>query len=313
MICKLKPSYKNYLWGGQKLKKYYGKKYDGDVLAESWELSCHPNGLSYIASENREEQDLRSVLKQHPEWVSPKQQADGELPILIKFIDAAQPLSVQVHPDEEYARTQENQHGKNEMWYVLDAEEGAFLYYGFKKNITKKEFQDAVAKETLCDLLRKIPVKKGDVFFIEAGTVHAIGAGMTVAEVQQSSDVTYRVYDFGRKDSYGNARPLHLEKAGDVVRLKPARMDYDFGLHCVTCPWFCVDVIRLHKKVTLKADFDSFHSIICLDGKAVLKKGEEEWRLRKGDSIFVSAGEGDYSIEGNCEILKTVLNSLEGE
>lgn len=201
--------------GGERLKRDWGKQTDLSPLAESWELSCHEAGPSVVASGEWAGRTLAQVLAAHPQFVGTKAEKAGEFPLLIKLIDAAGPLSVQVHPDDDYAERVEHALGKTEMWYVLDAGEGAGIYYGFKRETTLKEMKAAIESNTLTELLNWVPVKKGECFFIPAGTVHAIGAGLLIAEVQQSSNLTYRVYDYGRLGADGQAAsPAHRQGAG---------------------------------------------------------------------------------------------------
>lgn len=202
-MLKLKAVCKDYIWGGDKLKELYCRQI-GENLAESWEVSVHPDGTSmYLAS-------FADYIKNNPHAVDNQGAA---FPILIKYIDAKQNLSVQVHPDDEYARRVEGDNGKTEMWYIIQADEGAGIYCGFKRNTSKDEFQQKLREGTVEELLNFIPVQAGDCYLIPAGTVHAIRAGCVICEVQQSSNVTYRVYDYNRKGADGKLRPLHIEKA----------------------------------------------------------------------------------------------------
>lgn len=196
-ILKLKPACKDYLWGGRRLVEEYGKEYDGETLAETWELSCHPDGPSVISNGKYAGKTLEEYIeKEGREILGTHCRRFREFPVLIKFIDANKDLSIQVHPDNRFALKNEGQYGKTEMWYVMDTEPGAFLYYGFKKEISREEFRRRINDNTLTEVLNSVSVKKGDTFFIEAGTIHAIGKGILLAEIQQNSNVTYRVYDY---------------------------------------------------------------------------------------------------------------------
>ena len=220
-ILKLQFVGKDYLWGGTRLREEYGKKIDFNPLAETWECSVHPDGPSVIANGEFKGRTLAEVLKEHPEYLGSKV-TNGELPVLIKFIDAKKALSVQVHPNDEYAWQHEHQNGKTEMWYVLDAAEGANLIYGFQHKVTPEILRKAVATGRLDRHLQKIKVHKGDVFYIPSGTVHGIGAGVLIAEIQESSNVTYRVYDYDRLDKNGKKRELHFDKAVQVMNMNIA-------------------------------------------------------------------------------------------
>ena len=221
-VYKLQPSYKDYLWGGHRLVDEYGKDYDGDILAESWELSCHPDGPSTIVNGPYAGKTLEEYIETAgKEVLGSNCRRFRDFPILIKFIDAKQNLSIQVHPDNRYALKNEGQYGKTEMWYVVDAEKDAFLYYGFKKEISREEFARRIQEDTLLEVLNAVPVHKGDVLFIESGTIHAIGKGILIAEIQQNSNVTYRVYDYGRVGKDGKKRDLHIEQALAVTNRVP--------------------------------------------------------------------------------------------
>ena len=221
----LKPAGKDYLWGGSRLNDDFSKGIELEPLAETWECSTHPDGPSVVASGPDTGKLLPQVLSDHPEYIGshPRElvKAEGELPILIKFIDARKDLSVQVHPDDAYARQMEHgSMGKSEMWYVLDASRDARLVYGFRHDMDREVLKKSLLDGTVEKYLQKVKVRKDDVFYIEAGTVHALGAGALVAEIQESSNLTYRMYDYNRVDKDGKKRQLHVEKALDVVRLQ---------------------------------------------------------------------------------------------
>lgn len=234
-----------------------------------------------------------------------------QFPVLIKFIDAAGDLSVQVHPSDEFALENEKQYGKTEMWYVVDCEEGASLYYGFSREVSTEELEQRIRDNTLLDVLNKVYVKKGDVLFIEPGTIHAIGKGNVIAEIQQNSNVTYRVYDYGRKDKDGKERDLHIEKALQVTSRIPILRQKSFEPHIASCEYFTVDKLVLDggimKRMSGTVDPTTFVSMLVLDGEGVIRAGEEELKFRKGDSLFITADTGNYEIEGACEVLVTTL------
>lgn len=217
----LRPSGKNYLWGGSRINDEFNKNIDMDPLAETWECSTHPDGLSYVVGGEFADKELSYVLNQHPEYLGSRHKGKTELPILIKFIDAKSDLSVQVHPTDEYAKEHENgQLGKTELWYVLDALKDAQLVYGLNQNINVKILKSAIENGDIMKYLQKVSVKKDDLFFIEAGTIHAIGAGVLIAEIQENSNLTYRLYDYNRVGKDGKKRELHEEKALEVANLK---------------------------------------------------------------------------------------------
>ena len=311
-ILKLKPSGKDYIWGGHKLVDNYGKEMTGDRLAETWELSCHPDGPSFVDNGEDAGKTLRQYIEEHGKKVlGTNCERFEDFPILTKFIDAQDNLSIQVHPDNEYALKNEGQYGKTEMWYVVDAEEGAYLYQKIKKEISKDEFAKRIEEDTLLEVLNKVPVHKGDVFFIEAGTIHAIGKGLIIAEIQQNSNVTYRVYDYGRVGKDGKKRELHIEKALDVTNRGPAKKDGSHYPHIADCDYFTVDKLNLDgttfNKLEGTVSEKSFLSILVLDGEGTITSNGESVSYKKGDSIFLTAGSGEYSIEGVCDALLTTI------
>lgn len=307
MLLALQPACKDYLWGGDRLKTAYGKQFEGEKLAETWELSCHPDGPSTIASGPWKGRPLGAYLKAEPEALGAVPASFGVFPLLIKLIDAAQDLSVQVHPDDTYACAHEQQYGKTEMWYVIDAKPGASMYYGFKRQTSLEEFRTAIRAGTVCDLLNKVEVHPGDVFFIEPGTVHAIGAGILVAEIQESSNVTYRVYDYDRVDTDGKPRALHIEKACQVVALYPASKHQNFGGHLARCRYFTVDKLTIQGTINRQTTGTTFHSLLVLDGSLQISAGAQHLQAHAGDSLFVGADTGDYSLTGQATVLVTFL------
>ena len=235
-IFRLAPAFKDYLWGGTRLRDEYGKNCDFDKVAESWELSCHKDGPSVVADGEDKGLTLREYIEKHGKAVLGTDcEAFEDFPILIKLIDAKDNLSVQVHPDNDYAQRVEGEYGKTEMWYIVDCDEGAELLYGFKHEISKEEFAERIANNTLLDVTNNVPVHKGDVFFIKAGTLHAIGKGILIAEIQQNSNTTYRIYDYGRVGKDGKPRELHVEKAKDVTKLAPAEQYPDSPVCVFIC------------------------------------------------------------------------------
>lgn len=311
-ILKLKPSCKDYLWGGHRLVEEYGKEYDGDVLAETWELSCHPDGPSYIMNGKYAGKTLQQYIDaEGKEVLGTHCRRFRDFPILTKFIDARDNLSIQVHPDNRYALKNEGQYGKTEMWYVMDAGKDAFLYYGFKKEISKEEFEERIQNDTLLEVLNAVPVQKGDVLFIESGTIHAIGKDILIAEIQQNSNVTYRVYDYGRVGKDGKKRDLHIEKALAVTNRVPIIKDKSSYPHVADCDYFTVDKLNLDGKVMKKMEGnvseESFASILFLDGKGTITGQEGTLEFQKGDSFFVAAGSGAYTVEGSCDALITTI------
>lgn len=301
-IQKLKPECKGYIWGGETLKKEFGKAYDGK-LAETWELAVHKNGNSFIVGGEYDGVTLGEYINAKGKQIlGSKCDKYEEFPILIKLIDANDNLSIQVHPDDEYAKLNENSQGKTEVWYIVDAEEDAYIYYGFNKNITKEEMAQRIGNNTILDVLNKVDVKKGDVFFIEAGTIHAICKGIVVAEIQQSSDITYRVYDYNRTAN-GVPRELHIQKAVDVTNTNVNDKKYDFHGHLCDCEYFVVDKIVGSGDAIAFETTDSFCNILVLDGSGVITHNGVNIPFNKGDSLFVECNVSDATLLGEFECI----------
>lgn len=243
----LSPAAKDYIWGGTRLREEYNKHIDVTPLAETWECSTHPDGPSRVASGAFAGEKLVDVLRAHPEFIGthPKTDGEGGLPVLIKFIDAARDLSVQVHPSDEYARTHEHgQLGKTEMWYVLEAAPGASLVYGFRQDLTRAMLAASLEDDTVEQYLQKVEIHRGDVFLIESGTVHAIGAGAMIVEIQESSNLTYRMYDYHRLGKDGKPRELHIAKALDVVDLRQKPLPEQLQRACEEHDGYSVELLE---------------------------------------------------------------------
>ncbi len=319
----MSPAYKDYLWGGTRLNDEFAKNIDSDIVAETWECSTHPDGPSIINSGEFKGMSLAQFLKIFPECLGthPRKICPETLPVLIKFIDAKKDLSVQVHPDDEYARIHENgQMGKTEMWYVLSATKQAKLVYGFHHDIKKEELRAHLDDGTIENYLQKVPIKKDDVFLINSGTVHAIGAGALIAEIQESSNLTYRLYDYNRVGKDGKKRELHVEKAMDVANLKaienprqPMRvLRYKKGWASellARCKYFQTERIILntettHEMVDFQTDETSFQVFLCLGGCGTIIGDDFSLSLFKGDCIFIPASSVAFKIHGNAQMLK---------
>lgn len=311
----LKAPLKDYLWGGRRLIDEFNFDSEKDVAAEGWMLSCHKDGHSIVRNGEFAGMTLQHAIDF---WgknaLGKKAERFDYFPILIKLIDAKDRLSVQVHPDDEYALFHEGEYGKTEMWYVVDCEEGAQLIYGFNQDISRGEFLERINNNNLSPVCNYVPVKKGDVFFIEAGTMHAIGKGILIAEVQQNSNTTYRVSDYGRLGADGKPRQLHIKQAVEVTKTqKPTRAYGDIGdvtiypfgtvRELASCEYFTTELINLNGNVGIY-DNESFISLLVLDGQASLSYTGGMMRLKKGDSVFLPAGL-KVSICGTAEMLYT--------
>lgn len=309
-MLKLSPACKAYLWGGRRLREEYHVRSEQDVVAEAWELSCNDAGCSIISQGEDAGMTLKEYIEENGRKILGKNcRRFRQFPILTKLIDAKDNLSIQVHPGDAYAKEKENSYGKTEMWYVLDAAPGAYLYYGFSKSISREEFEKRILENTLPEVLNKVPVKKGDVFFIKAGTIHAICAGIVIAEIQQNSDLTYRVYDYGRVGADGRTRQLHIKEALEVTDTKAVKPPASFAPHLGTCEYFTVDKAVVQEDADWHGTVDdtSFLHILIVDGSgSVSAEGESTW-LKRGDSVLLTAGSRDVTISGACQALLTTI------
>ncbi len=318
-IVRLTPAFKDYIWGGTRLRDDFGKQCDLEKIAESWELSCHKDGSSVVSTGEYAGLTLAEYIeKKGRDILGENCRKFENFPILIKLIDAKDNLSVQVHPDNEYALRVEGEYGKTEMWYVVDCDEGAQLLYGFTKEISKEEFAARIADNTLLEVTNSVPVKKGDVFFIRSGTLHAIGKGILIAEIQQNSNTTYRIYDYGRVGKDGKPRELHVEKAKEVTSLKPAQpypespavsKDGYTEKLLSSCEYFTTYALEVDGKAVLAADKSSFVSLLILDGEGAVR-GDDTVDFKKGDSIFIDAGTGEFTVDGKCSLVLTRIEEV---
>lgn len=315
----LKPTGKDYLWGGTRLNDEFAKNINMSPLAETWECSTHFDGPSFVASGEMEGMSLIDVLSKHPDYLGTHVATRKEFPVLIKFIDANRDLSVQVHPNDEYAVKNENgQFGKTEMWYVLDATKDAEIVYGLVDKIEKPALRKSIEEGTINKYLQKVRVKKNDVFLVEPGTIHAIGAGVLIAEIQQNSNLTYRLYDYDRVDKKGNKRKLHIDKALEVANLncaeapqQPLRvLKYTPGMASellTRCKYFEVHRLLINterrQKVWFKADGLSFRVLLCINGCGTISFQRETLEVYKGDCIFVPASSVDMRLHGKMQML----------
>lgn len=319
---KFKPIYKEKIWGGHKFHTLLHKEECAEIpqCGESWEVSGFDEEPSVVTNGFLAGNTLNELIEVYMgDLVGEKvfHQYGQVFPLLVKFIDAQDDLSVQVHPDDELAQKLGEPNGKTEMWYVIDAAPGSELVYGFNEELSKDEFRKAIEDNTLMEKLRRVPVKQGDVFFIEPGTLHAIGKGILIAEIQQSSNVTYRVYDYGRLGADGKPRPLHIEKALEVTNTKPLdpeRPVYGLELDGVVtqlladCQYFNVNRHRLIKELELYADKNSFAHVLMIGGSGgELVADNYRLELTMGSSVFVPAGTGAFAIKGNCDVIVTTI------
>ena len=300
---KLKPALKDYLWGGTRLKTEYKMESDLEKVAEAWVLSTHKDGPSVVLNGELCGKTLTEAVEIFgADCLGENGKKFSYFPILIKLIDARDDLSVQVHPNDEYALKVEGEYGKTEMWYIVDCEEGAALYYGFKEEISKEEFRKKIADNTITDVLNRVPVKKGDVFFIPSDTIHAIGRGILIAEIQQNSNTTYRVCDYGRLGADGKPRPLHIDKAVEVTNLTPPPESKDLSAGTLAeCEYFKVRLFSTDKQKEIEVDNASFVSLLCLEGEVSF----DGVTLVKGDCAFIPANRGKITFKGSATLIES--------
>lgn len=319
---KFEPVYKDYIWGGRELEKF-GKKLPEGIVAESWEISSHPDGESIVANGEYKGAGLTEMVSKLGRELVGTSLSEKDLkkfPLLIKLIDANDRLSVQVHPEDDYARINENgEYGKNEMWYIVSAKPGARIVYGVAPGVTKESFAAAVREDNIESCLSYMDVSAGDAVNIPAGLVHAIGAGIVIAEIQQNSNTTYRVFDYNRVDKNGNRRPLHIEKALEVIdfnncnsqgKLKCFEVKVGDGSqksYLVANKYFSVEKYNVDGKVDEVADGSRFYTFTCLDGEGQITFNGGVEKFVKGQSVLIPASMGEYSIEGKLEIIKSYV------
>lgn len=307
---------KSRIWGGENLTRMFGKENSGENIGETWELTVRSDEMSNIINGEFAGMPLGDYINADKSVMGEKYDG-GRFPLLIKFIDAKDKLSVQVHPDDDYAAAHENDPGKTEMWYIVDAKPGAKIVYGLADGIDSEDFSRAVESGNIDSAMGYTEVKKGETYFIPSGLLHAIGEGIIIAEIQQNSDLTYRVYDYDRRDAKGNLRELHIEKSLAVVKpftedeideirfeAKDAEDDESTLAHC---RYFRVKHYDISEEITLNSDKDSFASVLCIGGKGNIHFENADYELSAGDSYFIPSGMGEYKVIGDTEIIVSTL------
>ena len=318
-MLKFEPLLKSTIWGGEKIIPFKQIRSSQTQVGESWELSGVPGCETVVSEGEHQGKSLNQLVSEERERLlgaDNYRRFGNEFPLLIKFIDAKRDLSIQVHPNEETAHKLGKEHGKTEMWYVLESDKGAHLYNGLKKQITPEEYKHMVEDDTICEALARYEVSEGDVFFIPAGRIHSIGKGCFVAEIQQTSDVTYRIYDFKRKDKDGHYRELHTKEAAlriDYQVMPDYRTHYvtkkNEGVQVVSCPYFTTAVYDLDEPMTLDySELDSFVVLIGVKGAATLVDDEgNATSLRAGETVLVPATTKEIRVEGKIKLLETYV------
>ncbi len=310
------PILKDRIWGGTKLKTEFDKPIESQTTGESWELSTVPGDVSVISNGAYKGKSLKDLISEFPEDVlgtKTYERFGTEFPLLFKFLDARDDLSIQVHPNDELAKKRHNSFGKTEMWYVMQADTGARIVVGFKENSSKEEYVENLENKTLLSILKEVPVKKGDVFFLETGTIHAIGAGIVIAEIQQTSDITYRVYDWDRVDAEGKSRELHIDLALDAINYNTTDTEKKYSKEknksnsIVNCPYFITNYFPLNGEVAVEKSNDSFTVYMCMEGDFDLELNEKKWSYKKGDTVLIPATMKNFKLQGNAVILEIYI------
>ncbi|PRZ24169.1 type I phosphomannose isomerase catalytic subunit [Flavobacterium granuli] len=311
------PILKERIWGGEKLKTVLNKPIVSKITGESWELSTVEGDVSIIANGDLKGKSLTEIIEQWPNEVLGTEvyaRFGKQFPLLFKFLDAREDLSIQVHPNDELAKKRHNSFGKTEMWYIMQADDDARIIVGFKENSNAKEYLESLKNKTLLTLLDDVKVKAGDVFFLETGTVHAIGAGMVVAEIQQTSDITYRIYDFDRKDAQGNTRELHVDLALDAINYNKVDTFKEYtkvvnqSNSIVDCPYFTTNFVPLDGEIEVKKEGKTFTVYMCIDGNFEIEYKGSKYHYKKGDTVLLAAAMNSYLLKGKASILEVVIS-----
>ena len=311
------PILKERIWGGTKLKTYLNKPITSDITGESWEISTVENDVSIVANGTFKGKSLNDLINEFPEAVLGTKvyaQFGKQFPLLFKYLDAREDLSIQLHPNDELAKKRHNSFGKTEMWYVMQSDPDSRLIVGFKEKSSPQEFIQNLNNKTLLNILDTKKVLQGDVFMLNTGTIHAIGAGIVIAEIQQTSDITYRVYDFDRVDANGNKRELHIDLALEALNYEKieAQRFYDktenTSNEIVNCQYFTTNIIPLDGNITIHKDQTSFTVYMCVDGEFQLTINDESYTYKKGDTVLISAALTDFQLAGKASILEIYIS-----
>lgn len=311
-----KPILKDRIWGGTKLATQLNKEKLTQTTGESWEISTVPGDVSIITNGIYKGLNLNELIEKFPAQVLGSkiyEQFGLDFPLLFKFLDAREDLSIQLHPNDELAKKRHDSFGKTEMWYVMQADKNARLIVGFKEKSSPEEYLKHLNDKSLVSILDQVPVKKGDVFFLETGTIHAIGAGIVIAEIQQTSDITYRIYDFDRKDVNGNTRELHVDLAleainYDVVEAKKEYTSFEnVSNKVVNCPYFTTNIIPLNGKFDKVKSDDSFVVYMCTEGEFSVYYNHHNFEFKKGDTILLPSVLAEFQLIGQANLLEITI------
>jgi mannose-6-phosphate isomerase len=311
------PILKDRIWGGEKLKTLLNKPISSKITGESWELSTVEGDISVVANGVLKGKSLMELIDATPNEILGTKvysRFGKQFPLLFKYLDAREDLSIQVHPNDKLAKERHNSFGKTEMWYVMQADPDSRIIVGFKENSSKEEYLKHLNDKTLVSILDDVKAKAGDVFFLETGTVHAIGAGLVVAEIQQTSDITYRLYDFDRKDAQGNTRELHVELALDAINYNKVETQKKYETkpntsnEVVDCPYFTTNFIPLQDKVEVEKSGETFTVYMCIDGSFEIEYDGFKQSYIKGDTVLVPAEINAFILSGKASILEIYIS-----
>lgn len=308
----LEPVYKDYIWGGTKLKEYFGKETTTDITAESWEISTNADGISKIKNQDITLKEMFDNKDTRVEIFGTKTKDMEKFPLLIKFIDANSNLSVQVHPDDKYAKENEADTGKTEMWYIIDCLPNSQIICGMKEEVQQEDVEDIIRNNKIKENLNYVNIKKGDSIYIPSGTIHAILGGALICEIQQNSNLTYRVYDWDRVGKDGKPRTLHIDKAIDVINVNAnPKVEHEKQEECYrVCDseFFKVDKINVQQEYKDRTNKESFYAINVVEGMGTIEYKNNTYNLKRGDSIIIPASLGEYTIKGKMELLKSYVD-----
>jgi mannose-6-phosphate isomerase len=311
------PIFKERIWGGDKLNTLLHKPITSKITGESWELSAVEGDVSVIANGESKGKSLTTLIDEYPNEILGTEvykRFGTKFPLLFKYLDAKEDLSIQVHPNDELAKKRHNSFGKTEMWYIIQADEDARIIVGFKEKSNPGEYLENLKNKTVLSILDDVKVKSGDVFFLETGTVHAIGAGLVVAEIQQTSDITYRIYDFDRVDANGNTRELHVDLALEAINYNTveAKVEYAKNVNesneVVDCPYFTTNFIPLDGEITVSKSGETFTVYMCVEGSFEIEYNESKVQYRKGDTVLLPAVMNSFILNGKASILEIYIS-----
>jgi mannose-6-phosphate isomerase len=311
------PILKDRIWGGEKLKTVLNKPITSKITGESWELSTVEGDVSIVENGSLKGKSLTDIIEELPNEIlgtKVHEQFGKQFPLLFKYLDAREDLSIQVHPNDKLAKERHNSFGKTEMWYVMQADENARIIVGFKEDSSKEEYLENLNNNTLVSILDDVKAKPGDVFFLETGTVHAIGAGLVVAEIQQTSDITYRLYDFDRVDAEGNKRELHVDLALDAINYnkvdtyKEYQKKTNVSNVVVDCPYFTTNFIPLDGQVEVNKSGETFTVYMCIEGSFEIEYDGNKLAYKKGDTVLVPAALNEFILNGKASILEIYIS-----